>query len=248
MNDIAQPASGIRWFHLGLSCALAAFLAWADGRLWSPAPGSVADNIGLLVVVQLLVAAWAERSRLGRLPLAVVNGVLLWQVSGWTRAMLTDGARRPMVLAFAAFLAAWVVGALVWRRLPVAWREGYAASRTQRAIGWVLASAALGGLVLLMLVTVLRDLGPVARLGVVGTLFGSGVGLALALRWSSGWRRVLVCWAILSLAWVALMTGLAVSVAPGAVSSGDWLLALAPPLIVGAVMSAYWRIDQARGA
>ncbi|MBO9706802.1 MAG: hypothetical protein J7521_01205 [Caulobacter sp.] len=247
MSDIAPLAPRGRRFDLALSCALAGFLAWADGRLWPPLPDRAGDDLGLLVLLQLLIAAWAERSWLGRLPLVLVNGLVFWRAIVWASAAMGDRESRLIVLACIAFLAAWIIGALVWRRLPVAWRERYAASKAQRVVGWGAACSLLGALVLLMLITVLRDLGPAARCGVMGALLGTGVGLGLAMRWLNGWPRALACWAILSLAWVALMTGIAVAVSPGAVTAGDWLLAFAPPLIVGAVIAAYYRIERAHG-
>ena len=68
--------------------------------------------------------------------------------------------------------------------------------------------------------------------------------LVLALWWLSGWRRVFTIWGAFSLTWVGLMTGLVAGATPGAVQPGGWLLAIVPPLIVGAVLTAYWRINR----
>ena len=72
-------------------------------------------------------------------------------------------------------------------------------------------------------------------------------GLGLALWRLDGWLRIFTAWAVVSLAWAGLMTGLATGAEPGSIGVGGWLLAIVPPLIAGAVLTAYWRTYRAHG-
>ncbi|MBO9557384.1 MAG: hypothetical protein J7515_02210, partial [Caulobacter sp.] len=82
-----------------------------------------------------------------------------------------------------------------------------------------------------------------ARVGLTALFLAMGAGLVLALWRLEGWTRTFVCWAICGLAWAGIMTGLAAGASPTGIDLGSWLLALLPPLIVGAVLVAYHRIN-----
>jgi hypothetical protein len=247
MNDVAQSPPKILWTHLAVTCALAGFLTWADGRLWPKVQDPGSAGLWLFLGLQTLLGTWAYRFWLGRLLAALVNGVLLWRAIGWTRSAFADPERGPIALSVAALLLACIAANFVWARMPNTWKARFPTLKVERGVGGLLLAAVVGSLISLMLITVLSDLDVAGRWGVAGATLMVAVGLALALWRLNGWPRAFACWAILSLAWIGLMTSLAVSVVSGAVASEDWLLALLPPLIVGVVMGAYWRIHRSQG-
>ena len=245
MTDVSESRTQIRWRYLLGVAVVTGLLWWADGRLW-PSMAAFA-HLGFWLVMLLKTASdrWAEKSRLGRVVAAIVDGIFFWLAAEWLGPGLGDGRARPILLLGGGVVAALIVGSIVWNRLPVAWRERMVASKIARGAGAGLLVAFVGGF--LWVAVGVTSVGDNLRVevGLVGVLLALAGGLALALWRLDGWRRALACWAIASLAWIGLMTGMATGVALDMIGTGGWLLAIVPPLIAGAVVTAYWRINKA---
>ena len=250
MSDAPKLRTQIRWLYpLGV-VLIVGLLWWADGRLWPSTAAYVHDSFWFVMMAQLVLGSWLRKSRFGQVFAVLLDGAFFWVGAQWAwGGAASDGARRWIVLVGGGVTLALTFVSVAWERFPAAWRARVAASRVARGAGICLIVATVGGFLWLggdisSTGNVLAGL-PWTMVAILLSLAG---GLALALWWLHGWRRVLACWAIASLTWVSLMTGLATGGFLGAVGMGGWLLAIVPPLIGGGVTTAYWRIREAYGA
>jgi hypothetical protein len=171
---------------------------------------------------------------------------LLWfAAEGFAAVFEAGGEGRAMALGTGGLILMLVGASLAWDRLPLAWRAQLAASKALRAVVVTLAALGVGGFLWFAVGALTEEISLRAHIGLTAMLLAVGGGLILALWRLEGWTRTVVCWTIASLAWVGLMTGLVTGVALGSIGVGGWLLAIVPPLIAGAVMLAYVRINRA---
>ena len=245
MTDTPEPRKQIPWRYLLGVAVVTGLLWWADGRLWPSTAAYASHSFWLVMMAQLALGSWLRKSRPGRVFAVLLDGVFFWVGAQWAWGGVADGGNgRWIVLVGGGLVLALIFASVAWDRFPAAWRARLAASRIARGVGACLMVAT--ACVFLLLGMNVSSSGdeprvPWTLLAVLLVLSG---GLALALWRLDGWRRALACWAIASLAWMGLMTGLATGISLGAIGIGGWLLAIAPPLIAGAVLTAYWRINR----
>ncbi len=245
MTDVSEPRAQIRWRYLLGVATVAGLLWWADGRLWPSTAAFAHLGYWPVMLIKMASERWAEKFRLGRAFAMIIDGVFFWLAAEWLGPGLGDGRARPILLLGGGVVAALIVGSIVWNRLPVAWRERVVASKIARGVGAGLLVAFVGGFLWVVVGATSAGNDLRVQAGLVGVLLALAGGLALALWRLDGWRRALACWAIASLAWIGLMTGLATGISLDTIGVGGWLLAIVPPLIAGAVVTAYWRINKA---
>jgi peptidoglycan/LPS O-acetylase OafA/YrhL len=118
-----------------------------------------------------------------------------------------------------------------------------AASPIARGMGVCILFVLTSGFLWVVIGVADEGIDPWARVRMTALLLAMGGGLLLALWRLEGWGRAFACWAVASLTWTLLMTGLASSGSPAEIGVGGWLLAAVPPLIAGVVMLAYFRIN-----
>ncbi|KQY27665.1 hypothetical protein ASD38_17340 [Caulobacter sp. Root487D2Y] len=246
MSDAPEPRTQIQpLYPLGV-VLVTGLLWWADGRLWASTAAYAHDSFWFVMMAQFVLGSWLRKSRFGQVFAVLLDGAFFWVGAQWAwGGIASGGAGRWIVLIGGGVTLALIFASVAWERFPAAWRARVAASRIARGVGICLIVATVGGFLWLegdgsSTGNVLEEL-PWTVLAMLLALAGA---LALALWRLDGWKRVLACWVIASLAWVGLMTGLATGVPPGAVGAGGWLLAIVPPLIGGAVTTAYWRIQK----
>ncbi len=195
--------------------------------------------LAVLLLSNMLPARW-HSTWWGRATSAVVlGGWLCVGVKAWPS--LNAESRK---LALEVLCGALAVAVVVWAvsRLPEAWRRK-ATSVAAGAVYLGMTALYFPGLAVLNFVTGKIGLGDLlSQLGlfVVGLAI-LGVGSLAATR-LSGWTRNFTCFAIVGLTWIAGGTGLLLSAGAG-LDIGAWMLTLAPPIIAGGVLAAYWRID-----
>ncbi|WP_029907725.1 hypothetical protein [Caulobacter sp. UNC358MFTsu5.1] len=246
MTDTAEPIAKPYRVHMVAAVIVAGLLWLADGRLWP----SVADRLGgffwLFLLLQLVPNAWLSKSRLGRVVAVLLYGAFFWIVGEGlsARAAESSGARNLFLLGGGCILAVIAANA-IWDREPRAWRARMAASRITYGVGSCVLLVLGGGLIWTLIGALDPGAGASARAGLTALFLAMGGGLALALWRLEGWARTFACWTVVSLAWIGIMTGLAAGAAPSGIDLGGWLFALLPPLIVGAVLLAYYRINRA---
>jgi len=247
MSEAPDPPKQVQWPYLVGMIVVAGLLWLADGRLWSSSPSPRALSNGLwivlcsIIVAELLSSGWRRLSWLRRAIATGFCGVFLWRLC---EVIATMVARGKGAVALAWLTAGLAVAMIVWgvSRLPEAWRRK---ATSVAAGGAYLAALALyvPGQAILAFVGGRIGLGElVGRLGlfVVGVaIVGAGF---LAVTRLSGWTRNLACFAIVGLTWI--VGGIGLLLDAGAASDiGAWMLTLAPPIIAGGVLAAYWRID-----
>jgi hypothetical protein len=234
---------------LAITAGVVGFLWAADGRLWPSVARYLFDNIFLIFLVQIPLDPWLEKSRWGRIPALVLNAIVVWVATEGLAIVYAEGGERETFLwSVVGLVLAWSAGSFAWSRLSDARRERLArlaASRAVRGVAAALAFTAVGLLLWFVLGAATEVAAPQARLGLTALLLTMGGGLALALWGLVGGVRALACWAIGSLTWAGLMTGLPAGGPLARMDVGGWLLAIGPPLIVGGVVFAYWRIARA---
>jgi hypothetical protein len=246
MTDVPEPRTQIQWRYLLGVALVVGLLWWADGRLWPSVAPYARDSFWLMMMAQLALGSWLRKFRFGRVLAVVLDGAFLWIGAQWAWGGLVDGGKgRWAMLVGGGLMLALIFASVAWDRFPAAWRARLAASRIARGVGVCLIVATVGGF--LWVWVGVTSVGDDLRVqsGLVGALLALAGGLALAAWGLDGWRRALACWAVASLTWVGLMTGLATGTGLNSVGAGGWLLALVPPLIAGAVVTAYWRINKA---
>jgi hypothetical protein len=246
MTEVAEPIAKPYRVHIVAAVIVAGLLWLADGRLWP----SVADRLGgffwLVILLQFIPSSWLSKSRLGRIVATLLLGAFFWLAAeGITaRAAESSGARTLILLGGGCVLAV-IVANLIWERAPDAWRARMAASRITYGVGACVLLMLGGGLIWTVIGATAEGVGTAARIGLTALFLAMGGGLVLALWRLDGWVRTFACWAVVGLTWAGIMTGLATGAAPGEIGFGGWLLAAVPPLIVGAVVLAYYRISKA---
>lgn len=247
MTDAAEPIAKPYRVHMVAAVAVAGLLWLADGRLWP----SVVDRLGgsffwLAMVLQWTLGSWLAKSRLGRVLMVFLYGAFLWLAAEGlcARAAESSGARTLILLGGGCVLAVIAANA-IWDRAPQAWRARMAASRLTYGVGSCVLLALGGGFLWTLIGAVDEGVGAGARIGLTALLLAMGGGLVLALWRLEGWARTFACWAVVGLTWMGIMTGLATGAEPSGIGLGGWLLAALPPLIVGAVLLAYYRINRA---
>jgi len=246
MTNAAEPIAKPYRIHMVAAVAVAGLLWLADGRLWP----SVVDRLGgsvfwLTMILQWTLGAWLAKSRLGRVLLVFVYGVFLWLAAEAFSALPAGGGRRSLILVIGALILTVLAVNLIWERAPEAWRARIAASRISYGVGSVVLLVLGGGFIWAMIGVMAEGVGPGAQIALTALFLAMGAGLVLALWRLEGWVRTFVCWAICGLTWAGIMTGLATGAEPTGIGLGGWLLATLPPLIVGAVLLAYYRINRA---
>jgi hypothetical protein len=246
MTDAAEPIAKPYRVHMVAAVIVAGLLWLADGRLWP----SVADRLGrffwLFFLLQLVPNAWLLRSRLGRIVATLLYGGFFW-IAGEglsARAAESSGARNLILLGGACILAV-IAANVIWDRAPQAWRARIAASRISYGVGSCELLVLGGGVIWTVTGAVDEGVGASGRVGLTALLLAMAGGLVLGLWRLEGWARAFACWAVVGLTWMGIMTGLATGAAPAGIGLGGWLLATLPPLIVGAVLLAYYRISKA---
>lgn len=245
MTDAAEPIAKPYRIHMVAAVVLAGLLWLADGRLWPSVVAYSRDVFWLLLPLQL-VLGWLVKSRLGRIVATLLYGALFWFVG---ESLLARGAEsgqaRALILVAGACILAAIAANLAWDRLPEAWRARMAASRISYGVGsWVLLVLG-GGVIWAAIGAVDPGVGAGARIALTALFLAMAGGLVLALWRLEGWARTFACWAVVGLTWAGIMTGLATGAQPAGIGLGGWLLAALPPLIVGAVLLAYYRIGRA---
>lgn len=252
MTDTAEPIAKPYRLHMVAAVALGGLLWLADGRLWPSVwerfDGLRGDVFWIVILLQWVVGPWLTRYRLGRIVAVFLYGALSWFVAEVLATGIAEGGqRRSIVLVAGALVLALIAANVVWDRLPEAWRARLAASRISYRIGsWVL--LVLGGaFIWLTIGATAEGVSVGARVGLTALFLAMSAGLILALWRLEGGIRTLVCWAICGLTWAGIMTGIAGGASPAGIGLGSWLLALLPPVIVGAVLLAYHRINRTYG-
>jgi hypothetical protein len=245
MSDVSESRPRIPWRYLLGVALVAGLLWWADGRLWPSAAPYARESFWLVMIAQWVLGSWLRKSRPGRVFAVLLDGAFFWVGAQWAwGGVAHGGAKRWIVLVGGGVILALIFASVAWDRFPTAWRARLAASRIARGVG--------AGLIVATVIGFLWVGGDVSSAGnvsqlpwtLLAVLLAFAGGLALALWRLDGWIRAAACWAIASLAWMGLMTGLAAGISLAAIGAGGWLLALVPPLIAGAVVTAYWRINK----
>jgi hypothetical protein len=245
MTEAAEPIAKPLRFHMVAAVVVAGLLWLADGRLWPSVAGYLRDIFWLVMLLQLVTGPWLLKSRPGRLLAVLLYGGFVW-VGGevlCARAAGSSGAR-SLILVGGAFILVVIAANMVWDRLPHAWRARMAASRVSYGVGACVLLASGGGLIWTVIGAVDESVGAGARVGLTALFLAMASGLVLALWRLEGWVRAFACWVVVSLAWAGIMTGLAAGAEPARIGLGGWLLAVLPPMIVGAVLLAYYRISR----
>ena len=249
MSDLPKPRKSTPWPYqivTGLTAvAVGAALQVLGERLWPNL--FTCRQVGFflflaaLQLLSMLPARW-HSTWWGRAISAVTLGVWLCVgVKAWPSMSVES---RRLALLMPCGLA--IVAAVAWgvSRLPEAWRR----KATSVAAGSIYLGATslyFPGLAVFNFLTGKIGLGDL--LGQLG-LFVVGVAIlgagSLAVSRLSGWARNFTCFAIAGLVWT--VGGAALLIDAGAASDVmSWALALVPPVIAGAVLVAYWRIDVA---
>ena len=252
MTDTAEPIAKPYRLHMVAAVVLGGLLWWADGRLWPTVWGWLDGGQGgafwIVLILQWVVGPWLTKSRFGRVLAVALYGVFFaFYAEIFAAGIAEGGQRRSIVLVAGALVLALIAANVVWDRLPEAWRGRLAASRISYRIGsWVL--LVLGGaFIWLTIGATAEGVSVGARVGLTALFLAMSAGLILALWRLEGGIRTLVCWAICGLTWAGIMTGIAGGASPAGIGLGSWLLALLPPVIIGAVLLAYHRINRTYG-
>lgn len=245
MTDAAEPIAKPFRLHIAAAVVFGGLLWLADGRLWPSVAAHAGEVFWLVMLLQLASGSWLVRSRLGRILAVLLYAAFFWLAAEGLCASVAEGGReRSIVLVGGALILAVIAANMIWDRLPDAWRTRMAASRISYGVGSCVLLV-LGGIVVWTVTgAVAEGVGLRARIGLTTLLLAMGGGLALALWRLDGWARTFVCWAICGLTWTGIMTGLASGSPPNEIGVGGWLLAGLPPLIAGAVLLAYFRINR----
>lgn len=246
MTVAPEPRTRIQWRYLLGVAVVTGLLWWADGRLWPSTAAYAHDGFWLMMMAQWVLGSWLRKSRFGRVFAVLLDGAFFWVGAQWAWGGLADGGKgRWIVLVGGGVTLALIFASVAWDRFPAAWRARLAASRIARGVGAGLLVAFVGGFLWIVVGATSAEDDLRVNAGLVGVILVLVGGLVLAFGRLDGWRRAFACWAVASLAWVGLMTGLATGAALVTISPGGWLFALVPPLIAGAVVTAYWRINKA---
>ena len=245
MTDDAEPIAKPFRLHLAATVVVAGLLWLADGRLWPSIAAYARDTFWLIMVLQLAFGSWLVKSRPGRILAVFLYGAFFWLAAeGMCRRAAEDSGARSIFLAGGALALAVIAASVAWDRLPSTWRARMAASPIARGVGVCLLFVLGGDLLWVVIGAVAEGIDPWARVRLTALLLAMSGGLILALWRLDGWIRDFACWAVASLTWALLMTGLVSSGSPGEIGVGGWLVAAVPPLIAGAVMLAYFRINK----
>jgi hypothetical protein len=246
MTDDAEPIAKPFRLHMAATVVVAGLLWLADGRLWPSIAPYARDAFWLIMVLQLAFGSWLFKSRSGRILAVFLYGAFFWLAAEeilWRAAK--DTGARSILLAGGAFVLAVIAANVAWERLPSTWRARMAVSPMVRGVGACLLFVLTGGLLWLVIGLVSEGIDPWARVRLTALFLAMGGGLVLALWRLEGWVSAFACWAVASLGWTLVMTGLASGGSPAGVGVGGWLLAAVPPVIAGAVMLANLRINKA---
>lgn len=245
MSETPASRKQVQWAYLAAVATVTGLLWLADGRLWPSTAAYARDGFWLVMMAQLILGSWLHKSRPGRVFAALLDAVFFWVGAQWAwDGVVASGPRRWIVLVGGGLVLALIFASVAWERFPVAWRARLADSRIARALAVGAIVAMVGGFLWAAIAATSIGEAPPVAWGLLAVLLAVAGGMALALWRLTGWRRVTGCWAILGLAWIGLMTGLATGVPSGAVKPGGWLLALVPPVIAGGVLAAYWRVER----
>ena len=245
MTDTPETRTRIRWRYLLGVAVVTGVLWWADGRLWPSTVAYARDSFWLVMMAQWILGSWLRKSRPGRVFAVLLDGVFFWIGAQWAWGGLPDGGKgRWAVLVGGGVMLALIFASVAWDRFPAAWRARLAGSRIARGVGACLMVVTVCGFLWLGMNVSSPGDEPRVPWTLLAVLLALAGGLALALWRLDGWRRILACWAVASLAWIGPMTGLATGISLDTIGTGGWLLAIVPPLIAGAVVTAYWRINK----
>ena len=246
MTDDAEPIAKPFRLHMAAAVVVAGLLWLADGRLWPSIAAYARDAVWLVMLASLAFGSRLLKSRPGRLLAVFLCGVFFWLAAeGIWRRVAEGGTERSIVLAGGAFALAIIAANVAWDRLPSAWRARMAVSPIARGVGACLLFIAAGGLLWVVIGAAAEGIDPWGRVRLTALFLAVSGGLVLALWRLDGWVRAFTCWAVVSLGWALLMTGLASGGSPAEVGLGGWLLAAVPPVIAGAVMLTNFRINKA---
>ncbi|SFI94154.1 hypothetical protein [Caulobacter sp. UNC279MFTsu5.1] len=245
MTNDAEPIAKPYRLHIAATVIVAGLLWLADGRLWPSISAYAGDAFWLVMLLQLVLGSWLAKSRPGRILAVFLYGAFLWLAAeGICRRAAESSEERSMVLAGGALALALVAASVAWDRLPSAWRARMAASPIWRRVGGCLLFGLTGGALWGVMGAITEGDAPWTRVHLTALFLAMGGGLVLVLWRLDGWVRAFACWAVASLTWVPLMTGLGLSGSPAEIGVGGWLLAVVPPLIGGAVLLANFRISR----
>jgi hypothetical protein len=245
MTDDAEPIAKPFRLRLAAAVVVAGLLWLADGRLWPSIATYASEAFWLVLLVQLVFGTWLAKSRSGRILAVFLYGAFFWLVAeGVCSRASESSAARSMVLAGGALALAVVAANMAWDRLPSAWRARMVTSPISRGVGGCLVFGLVGGLLWGMIGVLDEGVDTWTRIRLTALLLAMGGGLFLALWRLDGWIRAFACWAVASLTWTLLMTGLVSGGSPAEIGVGGWLLAAVPPLIAGAMMLANFRINK----
>ncbi len=248
MTEDAEPIAKPFRLHLAATVIVAGLLWLADGRLWPSvaAYAAGAGNTFWLLILLMVFGSRLRKSRPGRILAVLLYGAFFWLTAeGLCRRAAEDERARSILLVGGALVLAIIAANAAWERLPSTWRAGMTASPIARGLGACLLFVLTGVVLWIVVGVAAQGSGPWARVRLTALLLAMAGGLVLALWRLEGWTRAFACWAVASLTWVLLMTGLVSSGSPAEIGVGGWLVAAVPPLIGGAVMLAYVRINKA---
>jgi hypothetical protein len=248
MDDAAEPIAKPFRLHIAAAVIVAGFLWFADGRLWPSIAAHARDTFWLVMLLQLVFGSWLLKSRPGRVVAVFLYGAFFWLgAEGVCSRVAEGGSERSSVVAGGALVLAVIAASVAWDWSPVPWRARMVASPIVRGVGICLLFVMTIGFLWVLFGAVAEGGGPWARVRLTALFLALAGGLVLALWRLDGWGRDFACWAIASLTWALLMTGLASSGSLAEIGVGGWLLAAVPPLIGGVILTAYWRINRTYG-
>jgi len=248
MTEDVEPIAKPFRLHLTAAVIVAGLLWLADGRLWPSIAAYARGSFWLLMLPQVAFGSWLFKSKPGRVLAVLLYGTFVWLAAEVLCSRAAEDERaRSMVLAGGAFVLAVIAANWLWERLPSAWRARVAASPIARGVGACLLFVVSSGLLWFVIGLIAEGIDTWARVRLTALCLAMSGGLILALWRLEGGVRDFACWAVASLGWALLMTGMVSDGSLAGIGVGGWLVAAVPPLIGGAVLLAYVRINRAYG-